>query len=35
MSQLPNLDYENELESQGYELIAGIDEVGRGALAGP
>jgi ribonuclease HII len=32
---LPNLDHENELKSQGYELIAGIDEVGRGALAGP
>jgi ribonuclease HII len=35
MSQFPNLDHENELKSQGYELIAGIDEVGRGALAGP
>ena len=35
MSQSPNLDHENELQSQGYELIAGIDEVGRGALAGP
>ena len=35
MSQLPNLDHENELQAQGYELIAGIDEVGRGALAGP
>jgi len=35
VSQLPNLDHENELKSQGYELIAGIDEVGRGALAGP
>jgi ribonuclease HII len=35
MSQLPNLYHENELKSQGYELIAGIDEVGRGALAGP
>jgi len=34
-SQSPNLDHENELKSQGYELIAGIDEVGRGALAGP
>lgn len=33
--QFPNLDHENELSSQGYELIAGIDEVGRGALAGP
>ncbi len=35
MSQPPNLDWENRLKSQGYELIAGIDEVGRGALAGP
>jgi len=35
ISQFPNLDHENELKSQGYELIAGIDEVGRGALAGP
>jgi len=35
LSQFPNLDHENELKSQGYELIAGIDEVGRGALAGP
>jgi len=34
-SQFPNLDHENELKSQGYEFIAGIDEVGRGALAGP
>jgi ribonuclease HII len=34
-SQLPNLDREMELNSQGYELVAGIDEVGRGALAGP
>lgn len=35
MSQPPNLGYEDGLRSQGYELIAGIDEVGRGALAGP
>ena len=35
MSQSPNFDHERELRSQGYELIAGIDEVGRGALAGP
>jgi ribonuclease HII len=35
LSQFPNLDEEDELKSQGYELIAGIDEVGRGALAGP
>ena len=35
MSQFPNFDEEDKLKSQGYELIAGIDEVGRGALAGP
>jgi len=33
--QPPSLDEENKLKSQGYELIAGIDEAGRGALAGP
>ena len=32
---MPNLDEETRLRLQGYELIAGIDEVGRGALAGP
>jgi ribonuclease HII len=35
ISQFPNLDEEDKLRSQGYEIIAGIDEVGRGALAGP
>jgi ribonuclease HII len=35
LRQVPNLDQEKELSWQGYELIAGIDEVGRGALAGP
>ena len=35
MSLPPNLDQENKLKLQGYELIAGIDEAGRGALAGP
>jgi len=34
-SRFPNLDAETSLRAQGYELIAGIDEVGRGALAGP
>ena len=34
-SEPPNLNQENELRLQGYELIAGIDEAGRGALAGP
>ena len=32
---LPTFDEERRLEAQGYHLIAGIDEVGRGALAGP
>jgi len=35
MSQSPNLENEDKLKLQGYEFIAGIDEVGRGALAGP
>ena len=29
------LEYERELQKQGYSLIAGVDEVGRGPLAGP
>lgn len=29
------LRYETELKQQGFKLIAGIDEVGRGPLAGP
>ena len=33
--QPPNIEQENELKLQGYELIAGIDEAGRGSLAGP
>jgi ribonuclease HII len=35
MSLPPNLDQEDKLKAQGYKLIAGIDEAGRGALAGP
>ncbi|MFW5713144.1 MAG: ribonuclease HII [Brevefilum sp.] len=31
----PNLEFEQELWSQGFRRIAGIDEAGRGALAGP
>ena len=27
--------HEDELRSQGHRYIAGIDEVGRGPLAGP
>ena len=33
--QMPSLAEEMKLRAQGYRLIAGIDEVGRGALAGP
>ncbi len=31
----PTFDQEATLQAQGYRLIAGVDEVGRGALAGP
>ncbi len=31
----PGLDQERALQDQGYRLIAGIDEAGRGAWAGP
>jgi ribonuclease HII len=33
--QIPSFAEEKRLEAQGYRRIAGIDEVGRGALAGP
>jgi len=33
--QPPNFNQEDKLRSKGYELIAGLDEAGRGALAGP
>jgi len=32
---MPDLVWETELRQQGYALIAGIDEAGRGPLAGP
>lgn len=35
VSVTPTLDMERELASQGYDLIVGFDEVGRGSLAGP
>ncbi len=34
-SRPPSLTEERLLEAEGYRYIAGIDEVGRGALAGP
>ncbi|MFF1383012.1 ribonuclease HII [Arthrobacter sp. NPDC058288] len=35
MSTAPTLDYEHRFLSSGARLLAGIDEVGRGAIAGP
>lgn len=35
MSEWPTLDFETPLHSAGMEHIAGLDEAGRGALAGP
>jgi ribonuclease HII len=32
---VPTFDEEKLLEAQGYRLVAGVDETGRGALAGP
>ena len=34
-SPVPTFTEEKLLQAQGYRLIAGVDEVGRGALAGP
>jgi ribonuclease HII len=34
-SRKPSLRVERELQRAGYPLVAGMDEVGRGALAGP
>ena len=33
--QIPSLEEEMALLSQGYSFIAGVDEAGRGSLAGP
>jgi len=35
MMKLPTFDQEHALQARGYRLVAGVDEVGRGALAGP
>jgi ribonuclease HII len=35
LHKLPDFSEENLLRTNGYDLIAGVDEVGRGPLAGP
>jgi ribonuclease HII len=35
LPESPDLSFENKLWSEGKWLVAGIDEAGRGALAGP
>ena len=35
MSQVDMWEIENELSEKGYRLICGVDEAGRGPLAGP
>lgn len=35
MSQVNMWEYENKYLDQGYQMIAGVDEAGRGPLAGP
>jgi len=32
---LPHFDFEREAMAQGFRFVAGVDEVGRGPLAGP
>ncbi|MFA6431175.1 MAG: ribonuclease HII [Candidatus Margulisiibacteriota bacterium] len=32
---MPSFVYENKLISQGFKVVAGVDEAGRGPLAGP
>ncbi len=33
--QMAGIDFEREAWNEGYRFVAGLDEVGRGALAGP
>jgi ribonuclease HII len=32
---MPTLDHENQLRRDGFRIVAGVDEAGRGPLAGP
>ena len=32
---MPTIDHENALRAAGHRIVAGIDEAGRGPLAGP
>lgn len=32
---MPSLRHENSLRTEGYSIVAGVDEAGRGPLAGP
>ena len=32
---MPTLDHENQLRREGFRVVAGVDEAGRGPLAGP
>ena len=31
----PTLEYEHQLWEEGFRIVAGLDEAGRGAWAGP
>jgi ribonuclease HII len=35
LPKLPTLNFEKALRKEGFQLVAGVDEVGRGAWAGP
>lgn len=35
LPKFPSLDHEKDLWVQGYRIVAGLDEAGRGAWAGP
>ena len=37
MERLSGIDpeYENEMKAKGFNLVIGVDEAGRGPLAGP